>query len=71
LILKSTDKELWHMRLAFIGSRTSTCLLGKAVPAADERQRSIPGFDQEKFSHSYGCGRDSFLDRADNGPEGN
>lgn len=40
------------MRLAFIGSRTSIELRGKAVPGAEDRQRKIPGFDQDKFSRS-------------------
>lgn len=40
-------------RLAFIGSKTSIELRGKAVPGAEDRQRSIPGFDQEKFSRSH------------------
>jgi molybdopterin/thiamine biosynthesis adenylyltransferase len=41
------------MRLAFIGSRTSIELRGKAVPGAEDRQRNIPGFDQEVFSRSH------------------
>lgn len=41
------------MRLTFTGSRTSISLRGKAVPGAEDRQRSIPGFDQEKFSRSH------------------
>src|SRR5215467_15124064 len=41
------------MRLAFTGSRTSIELRGKAVPGAEDRQRKIPGFDQEKFSKSH------------------
>src|ERR1700737_4330255 len=41
------------MRLAFIGSRTSIELRGKAVPGAEDRQRKIPGFDQEVFSRSH------------------
>ena len=46
-------KEYKHMRLPFIGSRTSISLRGKAVPEAEDRQRKIPGFDQEKFSRSH------------------
>ena len=38
------------MRLAFTGSRTSIELRGREVPGAEDRQRKIPGFDQEKFS---------------------
>ena len=41
------------MRLAFIGSRTSIELRGKAVPGAEDRQRKIPGFDQKIFSGSH------------------
>ena len=41
------------MRLAFIGSRTSINLCGKAVPGAEDRQRKIPGFDQDLFSRSH------------------
>src|SRR5580704_14990695 len=41
------------MRLAFTGSRTSIELRGKAVPGAEDRQRKIPGFDQEKFSRAH------------------
>jgi molybdopterin/thiamine biosynthesis adenylyltransferase len=41
------------MRLAFTGSKTSIELRGKAVPGAEDRQRKIPGFDQEKFSLSH------------------
>ena len=41
------------MRLAFIGSKTSIELRGKAVRGAEDRQRKIPGFDQEKFSRSH------------------
>lgn len=41
------------MRLTFTGSRTSISLRGKAVPGAEDRQRLIPGFDQEKFSRSH------------------
>ena len=41
------------MRLAFTGSKTSISLRGKAVPGAADRQRRIPGFDQEIFSRSH------------------
>ena len=41
------------MRLAFTGSKTSIELRGKAIPGAEDRQRKIPGFDQEKFSRSH------------------
>lgn len=41
------------MRPAFIGSPTSIELRGTAVPGAEDRQRLIPGFDQEKFSRSH------------------
>ena len=37
---------------AFTCSRTSIKLRGKAVPGAEDRQRKIPGFDQEVFSKS-------------------
>lgn len=40
------------MRKMSIGSRTSICLRGKPIPGAEDRQRSIPGFDQEAFSGS-------------------
>jgi molybdopterin/thiamine biosynthesis adenylyltransferase len=46
-------KELNSMRLTFTGSTTSISLRGKAVPGAEDRQRQIPGFDQEKFSRSH------------------
>ena len=36
-----------------IGSRTSIELRGKAVPGAEDRQRKIPWFNQEKFSCSH------------------
>src|SRR5215469_14867227 len=46
--------EGWNgMRIPFIGSRTSARLRGKAVPGAEDRQRLIPGFDQETFSRSH------------------
>jgi molybdopterin/thiamine biosynthesis adenylyltransferase len=35
---------------AFIGSRTSIRLRGKAIPGAEDRQEKVPGFDQEVFS---------------------
>ena len=41
------------MRPAFIGSTTSIELHGKVIPGADDRQRRIPGFDQEIFSRSH------------------
>ncbi len=41
------------MRLTFTGSKTSISLRGNAVPGAEDRQRAIPGFDQEKFSRSH------------------
>jgi molybdopterin/thiamine biosynthesis adenylyltransferase len=40
------------MHPAFIGSRTSIKLRGKLVPGADDRQKKIFGFDQERFSKS-------------------
>jgi len=40
------------MRLPFTGSRTSIKLCGTVVPGADDRQKRIPGFDQERFSKS-------------------
>ena len=40
------------MRPAFIGSRTSIRLRGKAIPGAEDRQRKILGFNQEIFSKS-------------------
>ena len=40
------------MRPAFIGSRTSIRLRGKAIPGAEDRQQKIPGFNQEVFSNS-------------------
>jgi molybdopterin-synthase adenylyltransferase len=40
------------MRPTFTGSRASIRLRGKAVPGAADRQRKIPGFDQEMFSKS-------------------
>jgi molybdopterin/thiamine biosynthesis adenylyltransferase len=41
------------MRPAFIGSRTSIELRGTAIPEAEDRQRKIPGFDQETFSRTH------------------
>jgi len=38
------------MRQAFTASRTSIRLIGKAIPGAEDRQRLIPGFDQESYS---------------------
>ena len=35
------------------GSRTSIELRGRPVPGAEDRQRKIPGFDQEIFSSSH------------------
>jgi molybdopterin/thiamine biosynthesis adenylyltransferase len=40
------------MRPAFTVSRTSISLRGKAALGAEDRQRKIPGFDQEVFSKS-------------------
>jgi len=40
------------MRPAFTCSRTSIRLRGKAIPGAEDRQRKIPGFDQDVFSQS-------------------
>src|SRR5438128_2078052 len=50
--LKSTEKEWKTMPPVFTGSRTSIRLRGKAIPGAEDRQRKIPGFDQEIFSKS-------------------
>lgn len=36
----------------FTGSRTSISLRGEAIPGAEDRQKQIPGFDQEMFSKS-------------------
>lgn len=41
------------MNNPFIASQTSITLKGTAVPGAEDRQRKIPGFDQEKFSQSH------------------
>jgi molybdopterin/thiamine biosynthesis adenylyltransferase len=40
------------MRPAFTVSKTSISLRGRAIPGAEDRQRKIPGFDQEIFSRS-------------------
>src|SRR5712692_9093522 len=40
------------MRPAFTVSKTSISLRGQAIPGAEDRQRRIPGFDQEVFSRS-------------------
>lgn len=40
------------MHPAFTASRTSVRLRGVAVPGAEDRQRKIPGFDQEILSSS-------------------
>src|SRR6266852_9514807 len=40
------------MRPVFTASKTSISLRGKAIPGAEDRQRRIPGFDQEVFSKS-------------------
>jgi len=37
---------------AFIGSKTSIRLRGRAIPGAEDRQKKVPGFDQEVFSNS-------------------
>jgi molybdopterin/thiamine biosynthesis adenylyltransferase len=37
----------------FTASRKSIALRGRPVPGAEDRQRKIPGFDQEKFSRSH------------------
>src|SRR5579864_6776121 len=50
LKLKSMGKELNAMRPAFIASPKSIRLRGIAIPGAEDRQRKIPGFDQEIFS---------------------
>ena len=41
------------MHPGFTVSRTSVNLRGKAVPGAQDRQKRIPGFDQEIFSKSH------------------
>jgi molybdopterin/thiamine biosynthesis adenylyltransferase len=41
------------MHPAFIESRSSIRLRGFAVPGAEDRQRKIPGFDQEVLSRSH------------------
>src|SRR5579862_8532715 len=52
---KSTALELKNMtmRSPFTGLQTSITLKGVAVPGAEDRQRKIAGFDQEKFSRSH------------------
>src|SRR6202165_2121513 len=40
------------MRPAFTDSPTSIKLVGKAIPGAEDRQKGIPGFDQQVFSKS-------------------
>lgn len=40
------------MHPAFTGSQTSIELRGSAIPGAEDRQKLIPGFDQEKLSRS-------------------
>src|ERR1043165_8225386 len=40
------------MRRAFTASRTSIRLVGKTIPGAEDRQRLIPGFDQEAYSRA-------------------
>src|SRR5262245_13119259 len=52
-ILKSTERGWNNMRRLFIGSRTSIRVLGKPVPGAEDRQRKVPGFDQEVYSKSH------------------
>lgn len=37
----------------FTSSRTSISLRGKAIPGVEDRQKLIPGFDQEIFSKSH------------------
>ena len=41
------------MHPAFTVSRTSVSLRGNAIPGAEDRQKRIPGFDQEAFSKSH------------------
>jgi molybdopterin/thiamine biosynthesis adenylyltransferase len=41
------------MNSPFIASQTSIMLKGTPVPGAEDRQRKISGFDQEKFSRSH------------------
>jgi molybdopterin-synthase adenylyltransferase len=41
------------MRPTSIGSKISIELRGQAIPEAEDRQRKIPGFDQEVFSRSH------------------
>src|SRR5258708_22674780 len=49
---RSMGKELKIMHPVFTVSPTSISLRGKAIPGAEDRQRKIPGFDQEVFSKS-------------------
>jgi molybdopterin/thiamine biosynthesis adenylyltransferase len=46
------EKEWKIMHPAFIASRTSVKLRGVAIPGAEDRQKRIPGFDQEICSKS-------------------
>ena len=41
------------MRQEFTVSRKSVRLKGRAIPGAEDRQKTIPGFDQETFSNSH------------------
>jgi molybdopterin/thiamine biosynthesis adenylyltransferase len=41
------------MRPAFTNSKTSISLRGRTIPGAEDRQRAIPGFDQDIFSRSH------------------
>jgi molybdopterin/thiamine biosynthesis adenylyltransferase len=41
------------MKSPFIASQTSIALRGMPVPGAEDRQRKIRGFDQERFSRSH------------------
>ena len=41
------------MHPGFTVSRTSVSLRGKAMPGAEDRQKKIPGFDQEVFSKGH------------------
>jgi molybdopterin/thiamine biosynthesis adenylyltransferase len=40
------------MRPVFSSSKISVSFTGRAIPGADDRQRKIAGFDQEKYSSS-------------------
>jgi molybdopterin/thiamine biosynthesis adenylyltransferase len=46
------EKESKNMRPVFSVSQTSLRLRGKVVSGAEDRQKKIPGFDQETFSKS-------------------